>query len=152
LLGLGRALALEGAEHGIFTNCLMPIAASKNKHRGKPPAGMMEDYKVSGFANGGVLPEGALSERVIPLPTYLASSACTVNGEAFSAGAGRYARVFVGVTSGWLSDADSFPTAEDIAARLPEIEDRSDYIVPTSIYDELAAIGAAVAKRDGRAG
>ena len=60
--------------------------------------------------------------------------------------------MFVGVTSGWLSDADSFPTAEDIAARLPEIEDRSDYIVPTSIYDELAAIGAAVAKRDGRAG
>jgi NAD(P)-dependent dehydrogenase (short-subunit alcohol dehydrogenase family) len=150
LLGLGRALALEGAEHGIFTNCLMPVAATENKYRELPPATMMEDFKKSGFESTGKgLVPGSVGERVIPVPTYLASRACTVNGEAFSAVAGRFSRVFVGVTKGWLCDADTYPTAEDFAAHLDEIEDRSEFIAPTSIYDELAAVRDALAERDG---
>ena len=72
-----------------------------------------------------------------------------VSGEAFSGGGGRYARVFVGVTDGWLADADAEPTAEDIAAHLDEIEDRKAFIVPSSIYDELRYIAEQIAKRDG---
>jgi NAD(P)-dependent dehydrogenase (short-subunit alcohol dehydrogenase family) len=147
VFGLGRALSLEGAEHGIFTNCLLPIASAQNPYRVLPPATMMADYQQTSF-NGKALPPDATVERLIPLPTWLASSACTVNGEAFSAGAGRYSRVFVGVTDGWLCDADTVPTAEDIAAHVDEIEDRSGYLVPGSIYDELVAIGDALEKRD----
>lgn len=150
LFGLGRALALEGGRHGIFTNCLLPIGGSPNRYRTLPPSAMLEDFKQSGIVPG-PLPPGAVGERVIPMPTYLASRACTVNGEAFSAGAGRYARVFVGVTDGWLAGTDEFPAAEDIAAHLEQIEDRSGYLVPTSIYDELRAIADAIAKRDGTA-
>ena len=147
LYGLGRVLALEGAEHGIFTNCLMPIARTKAKYREYPPDVMMADFKQSGLATP--LPAEADGERLVGLPTYLASSACTVNGEAFSGGGGRYARVFVGVTDGWLCDTGQVPRAEDVAAHLDEIEDRTSYLVPGSIYDELRAIGEAIGARDG---
>jgi hypothetical protein len=117
------------------------------KYRASFPPEMLEDYKVLGLARP--LPEEATTERLVPLPTYLASAACSVNGEAFSGGGGRYARVFVAVTNGWLSDTDSFPTAEDIADHLEEIEDRSSFIVPESIYDELRSLADRIAARDG---
>jgi NAD(P)-dependent dehydrogenase (short-subunit alcohol dehydrogenase family) len=147
LYGLGRVLALEGAAHGIRTNCLMPIARTVAKYREYPPDVMMADFKQSGLATN--LPADADGERLIGLPTYLASSACSVNGEAFSGGGGRYARIFVGVTDGWLCDAGKAPTAEDVVAHLDEIEDRSSFLVPGSIYDELRAIGEAIGARDG---
>jgi NAD(P)-dependent dehydrogenase (short-subunit alcohol dehydrogenase family) len=150
LMGLGRTLALEGAEFGIRTNCLLPIARSSvQKYRATFPEAMMEDYKVLGLPRP--LPEEATTERLVPLPTYLASRECAVNGEAFSGGGGRYARVFVGVTDGWLSETDSYPTAEDIADHLGEIEDRSSFMVPNSIYDELRSIADRIAERDGKA-
>jgi NAD(P)-dependent dehydrogenase (short-subunit alcohol dehydrogenase family) len=136
LMGLGRTLSLEGREDGIFTNCLMPIARSPvQKYPYMPPQEMLADYKVTGLPR--------------PIPEE-ASSACSVSGESFSGGGGRYSRVFVGVTDGWLSATDSYPTAEDVAAHLDEIEDRSSFIVPNSIYDELRAIGEQIARRDGK--
>src|SRR5262249_54518183 len=47
LWGLCRALALEGAEHDIKTNVLMPIASGFNKYREYPPEAMMADFKVT---------------------------------------------------------------------------------------------------------
>jgi hypothetical protein len=82
---------------------------------------------------------------------YLASSGCTVSGEAFSAGGGRYARVFIGVADGWLGPAGGCATAEDIEAHLDAIEDLRSYAIPGSAWDELRDIGAAHARRDGPA-
>ncbi len=148
LLGLGRTLSLEGAEFGIRTNCLLPIARSSvQKYRSDFPTAMLADYKVTGLPRP--IPEEATTERLVPLPTYLASRECSVNGEAFSGGGGRFARVFVGVTEGWLSEADVEPTAEDIAQHLDQIEDRKSFLVPGSIYDELRHIAERIAKRDG---
>jgi NAD(P)-dependent dehydrogenase (short-subunit alcohol dehydrogenase family) len=146
LFGLGRALALEGAEFGIRTNCVLPIASAKKKYFDMPPDAMMADYKQTGLEKP--LPAQANADRLVPLPTYLASRACTVTGEAFSGGGGRYARVFVGVTEGWLTPSDDIATAEDIAANLGQIEDRSSYLVPESIYDELRSIADRIAARD----
>lgn len=145
LLGLGRALSLEGAEHGIFTNCLLPIARSAVQKYDRPsaPQGMMDDFMA-----GGPPPAEATTEMLVPLPTYLASRACTVTGEAFSGGGGLYARVFIGLANGWLCEADTEPTAEDIAAHIDEIEDRSAYTVPGNIFEELSALTDRIAKRD----
>jgi len=147
LLGLGRALGLEGAEHGIFTNSLLPIASSQKKYVDMPPDVMLADFKKTGLQKP--LPAQANAERLVPLPTYLASRDCTVNGEAFSGGGGRYARVFVGVTEGWLAPSEAIPTAEDVAANLEQIEDRGSFLVPDSIYDELRSIAERIAARDG---
>jgi NAD(P)-dependent dehydrogenase (short-subunit alcohol dehydrogenase family) len=134
MLGLGRALALEGAEHGIKTNCILPVAPFGN--RGPVPPALTEQLN-----NAGLSPEDAGPDLVTPMVVYLASRACSVSGEAFSAGGRRFGRVFVAVADGWLSPLDSCPTAEDIEAHLPEIEDQSSYAIPPTSLDELSVIG-----------
>lgn len=134
MLGLGRALSLEGADHGIKANCILPVA----------PFGRKEDVpKVFGeqLAATGLSPELAGPEQVAPIVVWMASSACSVSGEAFSAGGGRFGRVFIAVADGWVNPADTPATAEDIDAHLAEIEDRSSYEIPPFSIDELRIIG-----------
>jgi NAD(P)-dependent dehydrogenase (short-subunit alcohol dehydrogenase family) len=134
MFGLGRALSLEGAEYGIKTNCILPVAPFGN--RGPVPPQLAEQLK-----NAGLPHEDAGPELVAPMAVYLASSACTVSGEAFSAGGRRFGRVFIGVADGWLSPLHSCATAEDIEAHLSEIEDLRNYEIPPSSLDELSVIG-----------
>jgi NAD(P)-dependent dehydrogenase (short-subunit alcohol dehydrogenase family) len=134
MLGLGRALALEGAQSGIKANCILPVAPFRK--RGPVPAELIERLN-----NAGLPSEDAGPELVAPMVAYLASAACTVSGEAFSAGGRRYGRVFIGVADGWLSPGDANATAEDIEAHLSEIEDLSSYSLPASSWDELHDIG-----------
>jgi hypothetical protein len=95
----------------------------------------------------GLPPKSAGPELVSPLAVYLASAECTVSGEAFSAGYGRYARVFIGVTNGWLSPGGETATAEDIGAHLDELGNLGDFEVPGSQGEELHVIGLAYARR-----
>ena len=134
MLGLGRALSLEGAEHGIKTNCILPVAPFGN--RGPVPPALAEQLNSAGLP-----PEDAGPDLVTPMVVYLASRACSVSGEAFSAGGRRFGRVFVAVADGWLSPLDDCPTAEDIEAHLPEIEDQSSYAIPPTSLHELSVIG-----------
>jgi NAD(P)-dependent dehydrogenase (short-subunit alcohol dehydrogenase family) len=140
MLGLARALSLEGAEHGIKTNCILPVAPFRN--RGPVPPELLEQLHSAGLA-----PEDAGPELVAPIVVYLASAACSVSGEAFSAGGRRFGRVFIGVADGWVSPGDAIPTAEDIEAHLPEIEDRSSYAIPPTSIDELRVIGELLRRR-----
>jgi NAD(P)-dependent dehydrogenase (short-subunit alcohol dehydrogenase family) len=134
MLGLGRALSIEGAEFGIRTNCILPVAPFMKLKDGPNP--------LTGFLlEAGLSQEDAGPEFVAPIVVYLASSACTVSGEAFSAGGRRFGRVFLGVTDGWMGPAGAPATAEDIEAHLAEIEDRSRYAVPGSAWEELGEIG-----------
>jgi hypothetical protein len=79
-------------------------------------------------------------ELVVPLVTFLASRACTFTHHNYSAAAGRYARVFVGLSEGWLADVESQPTAEDIEAQLEQISSTDRFFVPTSIVDEVLEV------------
>jgi NAD(P)-dependent dehydrogenase (short-subunit alcohol dehydrogenase family) len=126
LLGLGRALGLEGSEVGIKANCILPLAVTPTNSTYLANAARQEP------------------ERVSPLVAYLASRECAVSGEAFSVGLGGHvARVFIAVTSGWWT-GDPFPTAEDIAGHLAEIEDRSSYSVPESVIEQMQSISGGV--------
>lgn len=134
MLGLARALHLEGDQHGIKTNCILPVAPFRN--RGPVPAALTEH-----LTKAGLTPEEAGPELVAPMVVYLASKACTVSGEAYSAGGGRFGRVFIGVADGWVGPLDATPTAEDVEAHLPEIRDLRSYEMPPTSIDELGVIG-----------
>jgi hypothetical protein len=79
---------------------------------------------------------------VVPMVVFLASRQCTLSHHNYSAGAGRYARVFAGLGEGWLAPAGTEPTAEDIAANLAKIAGTQPFTVPASIVDEVMQISA----------
>jgi NAD(P)-dependent dehydrogenase (short-subunit alcohol dehydrogenase family) len=139
LLGLTRALALEGERHGIAANAIMPNAATSDERRP-----MSEEYRARLEAALAPLEGRRTPEMVAAMVAFLASRECTVTGETFSAGAGRYARVFAGVTEGWTSAPPEPPPAEAILEHLDEIRDRTRYLVPVSVFDEVEAIAASV--------
>ncbi|KKC06531.1 SDR family NAD(P)-dependent oxidoreductase [Mycobacterium nebraskense] len=131
LVGLTNVIAIEGEAHGIIANSVMPTGFSRMVTE---TVGDEKFLAESGFM------QAIRPELVVPLVTFLASSACTFTHRNYSAAAGRYARVFVGLGEGWLADAESQPTAEDIQAHLEEISSTEKFIVPTSIVDEVLEV------------
>lgn len=79
-------------------------------------------------------------ELVVPMVVLLASRACDFTHRSYSAGAGRYARVFVGLAEGWLAERETHPTADDVAAYLAEVSATEPFSIPTSIFDEVLGI------------
>ncbi len=123
LVGLSNVLAVEGARAGINSNVIMPVALTR----------MTEQIL-------GAMADQLDPSLVTPMVTYLSSESCTFSHEVFSAVAGRYARVFVGLAPGWYAGKGAKPTAEDIAEHIDEIEKQDGYIVPLSVADELTKL------------
>jgi hypothetical protein len=67
---------------------------------------------------------------------FLAHEACPVNGELFAAGAGRFARIFIASTPGYVAAA---PTIEDVAEHWGEIVSEEGYVVPRDLPDWSAS-------------
>ena len=131
LVGLTNVIAIEGEAHGILANSVMPTGFSRMVTE---TVGDEKFLAESGFI------QAIRPELVVPLVTFLASTACTFTHRNYSAAAGRYARVFVGLTEGWLADAESRPTAEDIEAHLEQMSSTEKFIVPASIVDEVLEV------------
>ncbi|HET7721877.1 MAG TPA: SDR family NAD(P)-dependent oxidoreductase, partial [Acidimicrobiales bacterium] len=117
LVGLTRVLAVEGAKNNIKANAIAPVAKTR----------MTED--LLGPAADNLAPE-----FVTPIVTYLAHESCEVTGEVYSVGGGRVARVFIGVTPGFVSKD---LTAEVVAENLGQIRSEDGYIVPQNLNEEL---------------
>lgn len=130
ILGLANVVAIEGAEHGIRANTVLPFGESR---MATETIGDDVDA-VRGFL------DAIGPELVVPIVVYLASRSCTLTHEVFSACAGRFARVFVGLAEGWVAERGTSPAVEDIAAHLDEIREPEPYAIPTSIIDEVAQI------------
>lgn len=134
LLGLTNAIAIEGSEHGILANSVLPFGISR-----------MVTETIGGDEQAigeSMFLQSIDPQLVVPMVVFLASSACGLTHQNFSACAGRYARVFVGLGSGWIAEPTSAPTAEDIAVHLDEVSAIEPFIVPTSIFDEIADLCA----------
>jgi NAD(P)-dependent dehydrogenase (short-subunit alcohol dehydrogenase family) len=135
LIGMAAGLAMEGAPHNICTNCIMPFAIS-DINKDNPIMGA--DSARNRAALDAMAPRRA-PESVVPLVSYLASSACAVNGQIFSALAGRYARVALAIAEGWIGDPAT-TGAEDIAAHLGEITAMDKPFYPGVMFDEIANV------------
>ncbi|HZQ85787.1 MAG TPA: SDR family NAD(P)-dependent oxidoreductase, partial [Acidimicrobiales bacterium] len=116
VIGLTRALAFAGRKHGIKVNAIAPAATTR----------------MAAGATGPDMPP----ELVAPMAAFLAHEACPVSGEIYTAGAGRFARLFIGSTSGYVATE---PTVEDVAAHWAEINDESGYTVPADLQAWSAA-------------
>ena len=132
LLGLANVIAIEGAEHGILANTVLPFGSSRMVTETVGDADQLPGV--------GEFLRAIAPELVVPIVVFLASPACRVTHQAFSACAGRFARVFVGLADGWLAAPGSAPTADDVAAHLADVSATLPFTVPGSIFDEVAAI------------
>ena len=131
LLGLANVIAIEGAPHGILANTVLPFGSTRMVTETVSDPALLEG---SGFLNA-IRPE-----LVVPIVVFLASRACELSHHNYSACAGRFARVFVGLGHGWLAELGSNPTADDIALHLAEVSATDPYTVPMSIFDEVFAL------------
>jgi NAD(P)-dependent dehydrogenase (short-subunit alcohol dehydrogenase family) len=133
LVGLTNVIAIEGAEHGILANTVLPFGFSRmvTETVGDPKA-----LEETGFL------KVIRPELVVPIVVFLASRACDFTHRNYSACAGRFARVFVGLGQGWLAAPGSAPTAEDIAAHLSEVSATEPFTVPSSIFEEVFGVCA----------
>jgi len=133
IIGLTNVVAIEGAQHGILANSVLPIGYSRMV------SDSVGDRELSHFEE--VFFKSIEPERVVPLVVFFASRACDVSHQNVSAAAGRYARAFMGLSEGWLADPDGpAPTIEDVAAHYAEISATDRFSVPTSSYEEIAGL------------
>jgi NAD(P)-dependent dehydrogenase (short-subunit alcohol dehydrogenase family) len=145
LIGLMNALSLEGREHGVIANAVLPSAYTRMAQ------GMEQsklDAIMSLFSSVGDALGAALEPRfVTPLVAFLCSAACRESAGIYSACLGRYARVFIGTSPGWLAGQQHPATAEDIAAHFPEITAAAGYREYQSILDEYMDVVTQIRER-----
>ena len=120
LVGLARVLAQEGARYDIKVNALAPIARTRMTEELLGPLAPKLDPAL-----------------VAPVAAWLVSEQCPVTGEIYSAGGGRVARFFIGLTEGYANPA---LTPEDVRDHLDQIRDETGYSVPAGVADEIASL------------
>jgi NAD(P)-dependent dehydrogenase (short-subunit alcohol dehydrogenase family) len=113
VIGLSRSAAVAGAAHGIKVNLIAPAAMTR-------------------MAGGGDGSPAMAPELVAPMAAYLAHETCPVSGEVYTAGAGRFARIFIASTAGYVHPG-ARPSVEDVAAHWDDINDETGYWIPADL-------------------
>jgi NAD(P)-dependent dehydrogenase (short-subunit alcohol dehydrogenase family) len=126
VVGLARSLATAGTAHAIKVNCVAPAAFTRMAApaQGGGGSAARDDPRATQMA----------PELVAPMVAYLAHEDCPVSGEVFVAGAGRFARLFVASTRGYVHRGPP-PTAEDVVEHWKAINDETDYYAPADLLD-----------------
>lgn len=132
IVGLSNVIAVDGAPHGILANTVLPFGYSR----------MVTETVGDRDELGDEVPflRAIEPELVVPMVVFLASRACTFTHQNYSACAGRFARVFVGLGQGWVAPLGTPPTAEAIEAHLAEVATTEPFTIPSSIFDEVEQI------------
>jgi NAD(P)-dependent dehydrogenase (short-subunit alcohol dehydrogenase family) len=115
VIGLARSLATAGLANGIKVNLIAPAAFTR---------------MAGGSADAG--PPEMSPDLVAPMVAFLAHEDCPVSGEIYAAGAGRFARIFIASTEGYIHPTPD-PTIEDIAEHWRAINDESAYSIPADL-------------------
>lgn len=111
LIGLSNVAALEGDEHGVKCNVIVPAAVTR----------MAEGIDTSAFPP-------MTSEMVAPVVGWLAHEACSITGEMLVSIAGRVAQAFIGESVGVYRPEW---TIEQIGEQISGIRDKSaPWILP----------------------
>ena len=113
VVGLTRSLNTAGAAHGIKVNAIAPAAFTRMAGPGESTPEMSPDL-------------------VAPMVAFLAHEDCPVSGEIYAAGFGRFARVFIASTPGYVH-AGPDPTIEDVAEHWATINDETGYTIPADL-------------------
>ncbi|UZF76295.1 SDR family NAD(P)-dependent oxidoreductase [Amycolatopsis mediterranei] len=119
VIGLARGAKLAGEPHGIKVNLIAP--AAQTRMAGGDPLG--DDAQA--VPGQPFMP----SDAVAPMVAFLAHESCPVNGEIYTAGAGRFARVFIASTEGYAHQ-DGAATIEDVAKNWDAVNDESGVLRP----------------------
>ncbi|RYE43544.1 MAG: SDR family NAD(P)-dependent oxidoreductase [Hyphomicrobiales bacterium] len=127
IIGLTRVFALEGAAHNIGVNAIAPLALTR---------------MTESLAQADWLPTDLPADKVAPVVAWLAHEDCQVTGEVYSAGGGRVARYFTGLTDGYYSHD---LTPEQVRDHLQSIRSRQNYSVPQGPEGEFAVLARQVA-------
>jgi NAD(P)-dependent dehydrogenase (short-subunit alcohol dehydrogenase family) len=117
VIGLTRSLATAGAHHGIKINAIAPAAMTRMA--GEEPAEGVDETPMA-------------PHRVAPMVAYLSHESCPVTGEVYAAGAGRFARIFIAQTEGYVHPTPT-PTVEDVAEHWAAINDETGYTIPADL-------------------
>jgi NAD(P)-dependent dehydrogenase (short-subunit alcohol dehydrogenase family) len=145
LVGLMHVLALEGAEHGVLCNALLPTASSRMEKA--MPSEQMEKFAAQ-FASIARHVGNSLDPHfVTPLVVYLASEACKSTHAIYSATWGRYARAFIALSEGWMGPRDEPASAEDIAQHFAQIQSSEKLVFPQHLMDEFSELIKAIEHR-----
>jgi NAD(P)-dependent dehydrogenase (short-subunit alcohol dehydrogenase family) len=127
LVGLTNVIAIEGAEHGILANAVLPNGFSRMVTLS---VGELEPSDTPTFVD--IIDP----DLVPPMVVFLASRTCQFTHQNYSAAAGRYARAFIGLGEGWLAEPGAAVTADDIEAHLAKVSATDPYYVPGHLYEE----------------
>ena len=127
LVGFSNVLAIEGAKYNIKSNVIAPVARTR----------LTEELL-------GPLTELVDPDQVTPMVVYLCSEANQFTHEIFTAGGGRYGRIFIGTNQGWFSGMKVVPSVEEVRDHLDEIRDISNYEIPMSSTEEIMLIAKAM--------
>lgn len=111
MIGLSNVAAIEGADHGVTSNVIIPAALTR---------------LADGLDTSSYPPMGP--ELAAPVVGWLAHESCSVTGEMFAAIAGRVAKVFVAETPGVYRPSWSI---DEVAENIDAIRNTDDpWILP----------------------
>ena len=121
VIGLSNVIALEGAEHGVKSNVIVPAAVTR----------LADGLDTSKYPP-------MEPELVAPAVGWLAHESCTISGEMLVALAGRVARAYIAETPGVYRPQWSI---EDVGEQIDDIRDTADSwllpVVPSAHSDHI---------------
>jgi NAD(P)-dependent dehydrogenase (short-subunit alcohol dehydrogenase family) len=124
MIGMAKSLTVGREDANININCIAPNALTR--------LGLRTEAEQ---ANQAPPPPSMDPMNVAPMIAYLAHESCDVSGEVYVAGGGRFARLFVAHTNGYLHPGLTGATIDDVAANWAEINDEAGYYVPSTLLD-----------------